>query len=517
MAQLGKKKHLVLVVEDDLHSRSFMESSLALSGFRVVVACSAEEGENACEEIGLDKLSAVISDYRLPGANGIEFLKWIRQQDPVLSTLIITGQGEKSIVEASLSAGVFEYIEKPVTHQELRRILLQAIEKTVIQRKYRADQAGLQALEHMDQRLNVVIPESLQNRLEVFYKPLHEIGGDFLVTHDFKDGRGVFLVGDISGHDIRSGFVSTYFQGMFQGCVDRGGGIGNAIELFNRSIRQQMLSMGSQDDTVSLSLSAIQFDVSGENLSHWNFGLTPALVVSGQGAHRQCSYGRFPLGWVEDIDSTPELLPLRNNSAVYIFTDGLSEFANILEINSFCLLYRILHPLNDAEDLILEPSDDILALRFLLNPEIPLQETFEPILSEHYAGTEVEHIDHLQSNWRRSVNFAMGDRLGDRLYDLLICVREGMLNALVHGCERSPEKFAHLQISVNEAKNILRIYIDDPGKGHQFDLEERLKEIRIETGKHLGLGIIQHLSDEFAIENKGTSLVFDFEINPEGV
>jgi hypothetical protein len=324
------------------------------------------------------------------------------------------------------------------------------------------------------------------------------------VAHDFKDGRGVVLVGDISGHDIRSGFVSTYFQGMFQGCVDRGGGIDSAIELFNRSIRQQMLSMGSQDDPVSLSLSAIQFDVSRKDLLHWNFGLTPALLVSEKGAHHQCSFGKFPLGWIEEIDPLPELLPVNNNSAVYIFTDGLSEIANNLEINPFCLLYRILHPLNEGEDLKLEPSDDILALRLLLNPEIPLQETFEPILSEHYAGTEVEHIDHLQSNWRRSVSFALEDRLGDRLYDLLICVREGMLNALTHGCERSPEKFAHLQISINESKDMLRVHIDDPGKGHYFDLDERLKQIRKE------------MSDEFAIENKGTSLIFDFEINPGG-
>ncbi|MEX0321834.1 MAG: response regulator [Puniceicoccaceae bacterium] len=517
MAQLGKKKDVVLVVEDDPHGRIFLESSLDLSGFRVIVTQSAEEAQKTCEDIGLDSLSAVISDYRLPGENGIEFLKWIRERDPEISTLIITGQGEKSIVEASLSAGAYEYIEKPVTHQKLRRILLQAVQKTSTQRKYRDDQKGLQALEHLDQRLNVVIPESLQNRLKVFYKPLHEIGGDFLVTHDFKDGRWVILVGDISGHDIRSGFVSTYFQGMFQGCVDRGGSIDNAIELFNRSIRQQMLSKESLDEPVSLSLSAIQFDSERQHLRHWNFGLTPALLVSGNGWHKQCSFGRFPLGWVEEIDSSPELLSLKENAAVYIFTDGLSDFANNLEINPFCLLYRILHPLNEGEDLILEPSDDILALRFLLKPETPLQQTFEPILSEHYAGTEVDHIDNLQSNWRRSVNFALGDRLGDRLYDLLICVREGMLNALVHGCERSPEKFAHLQISINDSKDLLRVYIDDPGKGHQFDLEERLNEIRRETGKHLGLGIIHHLSDEFAIENKGTSLIFDFAINPDDV
>ena len=101
------------------------------------------------------------------------------------------------------------------------------------------------------------------------------------------------------------------------------------------------------------------------------------------------------------------------------------------------------------------------------------------------------------------------------MYELLICIREGMLNALIHGCERDADKFAHLQVSVNAEKDILRVIIDDPGRGHAFDLLKRLNTLKEETGAHLGLGIIQHLSDNFQIENKGTSLVFDFEISPK--
>ena len=159
-----------------------------------------------------------------------------------------------------------------------------------------------------------------------------------------------------------------------------------------------------------------------------------------------------------------------------------------------------------------EPSDDILAIRYQLNPLRPLSHTFEPILSEHYAGTEADHIDHLQSNWRRSIAFALGDRLGDRIYDLLICIREGMLNAFIHGCDRSSEKFAHLQISINEGTGLLRVHIDDPGHGHSFDLDKRIESLDKEKGEHLGLGIIKNLSDDFRIENRGTSLVFDFKI-----
>ncbi len=90
-----------------------------------------------------------------------------------------------------------------------------------------------------------------------------------------------------------------------------------------------------------------------------------------------------------------------------------------------------------------------------------------------------------------------------------------MLNAFIHGCERSPEKFAHLQISLNSQRDALRVYIDDPGRGHSFDLERHLEYLRPESGEKLGLGIISHLSDELKILNKGTSLVFGFKVTPE--
>lgn len=514
MVESRNREPVVLVVEDDPHSRSFMESSLELSGFKVLCADSVDSARELSSRIGLGSISAVVSDYRLPKESGTDFIRWVRERDTALSSIIITGQGEKSIVEQAISAGVFHYLEKPVTHQQLREVVWGAVENTRLQRKYVADRKGLQALEHLGQSMNVVIPDSLQDRFAVLYRPLHEVGGDFFITHDFGKGRHVVLMGDISGHDIRSGYVSTYFQGMFRGSLEGNARIANAIDLFNRSLRHQALRESDHSEPVSLSLSAIDFGPHDDYIQHWNFGFTPCQLVSSQGRVTQCPFGRFPLGWMEDIATDPVPIRIMGNNLLYIFTDGLLEFANSLNINYFSLLYRFLRSINPWQELPQTPTDDILALRFNLLPNLPLSQSFEPILSEHYAGTEVDHIDQLQANWRRSITFALDDRLGDRLYDLLICIREGMLNALTHGCEGSADKFAHLQICINEQKDILRIFIDDPGRGHAFNLPKRLASLSEQTGKHLGLGIIHHLSDEFRVENKGTSLVFDFEVNP---
>lgn len=516
MVDFLPQKPVVLIVEDDPHGKSFMESSLLHSGCSVHSVWTAEEAiEVIRDTCPLEQLSAVITDYRLPGISGIELLKWVRSRDATISTVIITGQGEKSIVEKSLAVGVFDYLEKPVTHQVLKKVMTGAIRKTSEQRKIEADKEGLLALENLDQQMNIAVPAGLGQRLSIFYKPLHEVGGDFLLTHDYGNGRYVLVVGDISGHDIRSGFVSTYFQGLFKGSLESSAAIENAFRLSNKSLKSRSKSGGVDQDLISLSVSAIDFGPHDDYVMHWNFGLTPCCTIDKKGRIHTYDRRRWPLGWMDELETDPLSILISDKTLLYIYTDGLSELADFLNLNYFSLLYRFLRKFNAFQDLPVKAKDDILAIRFLLIGQMTVDQTFEPILSEHYAGVEIDHIDHLQSNWRRSLSFVLGDRLGDRLYDLLICIREGMINALTHGCESSPDKFAHLQISINEDLNLLRVFIDDPGKGHNFKLENRVSEIARETGKNLGLGIVQHLSDNFTIDNQGTSLVFDFKITPE--
>jgi FixJ family two-component response regulator/anti-sigma regulatory factor (Ser/Thr protein kinase) len=514
MDELGTRLHQVLVVEDDPHVLSFMESSLRHSGIKVISATSLQGGRSRAEQTGLDKLEAVLLDYWLPDGDGIELLKWLHEQDPTLATTIITGQGEKTVVQKAMTHGAYHYLEKPVTHQQLRQLMQEAMAHTRSRRQSVRDRRGLQELEQLDQRMSSIVPEALRDRVRVFYQPLHEVGGDFFISHMRAADEWLLLLGDVSGHDIKSGFVSTYFQGMFRGCVANGSRVRDFIDLFNRTLYRQRFAHNEEGELISLSLSAFHLDFHSPRISHWNYGLTPCHVVSRVGRITQCPVGNFPLGWMDSIDLEPHRITTEPAFCLYAFTDGLLEYANDLRIHPFSLLYRLMHQENIINNLPIDPNDDILAFEYIINPTMTLKTQYTPIISEHYAGTEVEHIDHLQSNWRRSLNFALDDRLGDRLYDLLICIREGMLNALIHGCEKAPDKFAHLQISLSGDKESLRVVIDDPGHGHSFDLKQRLEEIGGQAGKHLGLGIIQHLSDDFHIENKGTSLVFDFEINP---
>lgn len=504
----------VLVVDDDPHGLAFFESSLMLIGCRVLVATSAQEARKIFLQYGPEEIHAVLSDYRMPDETGIELIQWIREQDENMATLIVTAQGEKSVVQQAMAAGAVDYLEKPVAHKDLGAAIEKAIHHTRRQRKYAEGQQGLEGMRRLDHLLNAVIDPALESRLTVCYHPLHEVGGDFFNTFPQEGNSALIVVGDVAGHDLQSGYVSTYFQGMFRGFFEAGPSIQDALKLFNKSLSQSGLSTEVDSFQISLSVCILAVREEGNSIEYWNYGFAPCLLVDNTGFLSHGNYGSPPLGWLDDISVEPQKIRCQNHSSIYLFTDGLIDFANELEIDPLSLLYILLRSYNRLNDLPLRPSDDILAIRYLFNPQQPLSALFEPILNEQYSGAEYEHVDQLQSVWRRSLQFALSDELGDRLYDLLICIREGMLNALMHGCNQSAEKFCQLQISYNAEEQLIRVRIDDPGKGHEFDLEKSMEQIREQTGKHMGLGIIQHLSDDFQIENKGTSLVFDFYIDP---
>ncbi len=80
------KKHSILLIDDDDSLRRVMEFSLAEAGYQVKAAGSGEEGLQAFEK---DHFDAVITDITMPGMNGMEVLKKVRERDDGVPVVII--------------------------------------------------------------------------------------------------------------------------------------------------------------------------------------------------------------------------------------------------------------------------------------------------------------------------------------------------------------------------------------------------------------------------------------------
>jgi two-component system C4-dicarboxylate transport response regulator DctD len=98
------------------------------SGHSVVSACDASE---AIARVSGEPLDLVLCDIRMPGISGLELVRQIREIDPELPCIVVTGHGSAEQSVEALNAGAFWYLEKPFEQRSLdvvRQLVDQAIE-----------------------------------------------------------------------------------------------------------------------------------------------------------------------------------------------------------------------------------------------------------------------------------------------------------------------------------------------------------------------------------------------------
>jgi DNA-binding response OmpR family regulator len=106
----------ILVVEDEIRVRSFIERGLTEEGYVVRVAGDAAEADR---ELAAGGVEAVLLDWTLPGTTGIELLTAWRAREDVTPVVMITARDAVDDRVAALNAGADDYLVKPFAFDEL--------------------------------------------------------------------------------------------------------------------------------------------------------------------------------------------------------------------------------------------------------------------------------------------------------------------------------------------------------------------------------------------------------------
>ena len=116
-AALNETTNAVLVVEDDSGHRELLQEELAEAGYSVSAVATAEEALTLLRE---QTFSLVVSDLRLPGADGFAVLERSRALVPAPGFIMLTGFGTIDQAVAALKAGADDFLTKPIDLEHLR-------------------------------------------------------------------------------------------------------------------------------------------------------------------------------------------------------------------------------------------------------------------------------------------------------------------------------------------------------------------------------------------------------------
>jgi len=113
----------IAIIDDEKDMRQSISQWLALSGYDTESFASAEE---ALKALGPDYPGIVISDIKMPGMDGMQFLKKLMGTDSALPVIMITGHGDVPMAVEAMRVGAYDFLEKPFNPDRMTELAKKA-------------------------------------------------------------------------------------------------------------------------------------------------------------------------------------------------------------------------------------------------------------------------------------------------------------------------------------------------------------------------------------------------------
>jgi signal transduction histidine kinase len=121
-----RKTAKLLVIDDEESMRDSCSMIIAKEGF---VAETAPDGATGLQKVREIKPDMVLIDLKMPGIGGMEVLEGLREIDPTIIAVVITGYGTVESAVEAMKRGAYDFLQKPFVPEELRRIIRRGLER----------------------------------------------------------------------------------------------------------------------------------------------------------------------------------------------------------------------------------------------------------------------------------------------------------------------------------------------------------------------------------------------------
>ncbi|HCT58518.1 MAG TPA: two-component system response regulator [Gemmatimonas aurantiaca] len=157
-----------LIVDDEPSMRGILRRLMTAEGFECLEASS---GSEALERLAAEPVPLMLSDFHMPGMDGAELLRQVRERWPHTAVVMITAISDVNLAVRCLDSGALDYLTKPFSIEEVRARVAQALEKRRLllenqaYRDHLEERVSLQARKY--EELFLASLQSLADALEV--------------------------------------------------------------------------------------------------------------------------------------------------------------------------------------------------------------------------------------------------------------------------------------------------------------------------------------------------------------
>ncbi|MCA8998293.1 MAG: SpoIIE family protein phosphatase [Planctomycetaceae bacterium] len=315
----------ILVAEDERITRRSLERHLQRWGHEVVCV---EDGLMASQAFDDQAFDLVLTDWQMPGIDGLDLIRRIRQaanRDYAYLILLTARTGSDDLV-AGLEAGADEFLRKPVEQGELRARLNAAERLLNTQREVSRQAEKMQRnLDAAAKYVESLLPSPMKSPVEAdwFYQPANDLAGDSLGYHWIDDTHLAAYVLDVTGHGVDSALLSVTVLNLIRsGSLPDVDFRDSASVVYGLNERFPMEQQGGQCFTIWYGV----FGTASRQLAWAGGGHPPALFFSPNESNPRRLTSNGPLiGMLPDWDGKNQQIEVPPESELFILSDGVYE------------------------------------------------------------------------------------------------------------------------------------------------------------------------------------------------
>ncbi|CAN7329777.1 response regulator [Phenylobacterium sp. LjRoot225] len=325
----------VLVADDDPIVRELIAAQIEALGYEVR---TAEDGRAAAAAAELNWPDVLVTDWSMPGMDGIELIRHLRARSApgrYLHVILMTTSSAAEAIGAGLEAGADDYVPKPLDMMRLRLGLASAGRLVHLQRQlqrknqrlgrahsrlrdaFRMTRRDLQAAAASQRRLLPNPRHEGPIRFDWLFLPSNVIGGDLFDVAP-RPGGGAFAFHiDVAGHGVPAALRSTFLHDRLL----RGAGSGD-LRSTAKEISDALLEDAADDSYCTAALAL--FDPEGA-LALLLAGHPAPRLLRRNGGITALEEGGFPLGLIDAPVPEPMTLAFESGDRLFLYSDGLVD------------------------------------------------------------------------------------------------------------------------------------------------------------------------------------------------
>ncbi|MBB4209023.1 SpoIIE family protein phosphatase [Roseinatronobacter bogoriensis] len=344
----AESRKCALIVDDSRAQRMTFARHLQGWGYQT---CEAASGLEALEACARQHFDLILSDWVMPGMDGLEFCRNFRaeQGERYSYFILLTSKNDKTAVAEGLNVGADDFLPKPVSPVELRARIAAGERLLAMEREVRA---ALDELQKLYDAVDRDLMEARRLQQSLIRKRHHDLGGSTLSLllqssgHVGGDMVGTFIIStarigvyaiDVSGHGVAAAMLGARVAGLFSGgehhqnivvIRDPRTGKPRAGDPHEVAARINELMLEEFDTETYLTIAYADIDLQTGRLRLVQAGHPHPVIQRADGQIDYIGEGGLPIGLIPNASFATIEAQLKPGDRLLLYSDGITECTN---------------------------------------------------------------------------------------------------------------------------------------------------------------------------------------------